>query len=138
MAIKTIQGKPRRTYDFEAGDSAKTTKRKEKIEYRLPEFEITSEDLPEVKDWKIGEKYTIQIEVELTEAKSLKMGDLLSGNCICEGGETDKEETADEKKPISLATLKITGVETKVEPKAPEKKKDSVFGEMKGGANKIG
>lgn len=37
----------------------------------LPSFSLTSKDLPEIKDWSVGHKYNLEIEVEQTEmAKS--------------------------------------------------------------------
>lgn len=37
----------------------------------LPSFSLTSKDLPEIKDWSVGHKYKLEIEVEQTEmAKS--------------------------------------------------------------------
>jgi len=31
----------------------------------LPSFSVTEKDLPEIKDWKVGKSYTLQVEVEV-------------------------------------------------------------------------
>lgn len=36
----------------------------------LPSFTLTEKDLPQMKDWKVGEKYDLCVEVEMT--KSMK------------------------------------------------------------------
>lgn len=33
----------------------------------LPSFRVTAKELPEIKSWKIGEKYSVMVEVEMTE-----------------------------------------------------------------------
>ena len=33
----------------------------------LPTFSLSEKDLPEMKDWKVGDKYTLVIEVEMTK-----------------------------------------------------------------------
>jgi hypothetical protein len=33
----------------------------------LPTFSVTSKDLPEIKNWSVGHKYKLEIEVEQTE-----------------------------------------------------------------------
>lgn len=40
-------------------------------------LKLSSEDLKEVKDWKVGGKYKLQIEVTMTEAE------LEDDDCIC-------------------------------------------------------
>lgn len=47
-------------------------------------LKITSEDLKEVKDWKVGGKYKLQIEVTMTEAE------LEDDDCICAEFYVDK------------------------------------------------
>ncbi len=42
--------------------------RKEKYKEPKPEFSVTETDLPEIKDWKIGKKYTIKLSVEMVSA----------------------------------------------------------------------
>lgn len=37
----------------------------------LPSFSITTKDLPEAKDWKVGKKYTIKMNVTLTGQNKL-------------------------------------------------------------------
>lgn len=32
--------------------------------YMLPTFSLTEKDLPAIKDWKVGKKYKLEIEVE--------------------------------------------------------------------------
>ena len=33
----------------------------------LPSFRVTVKDLPEIKSWKVGEKYPLMVEVEMVE-----------------------------------------------------------------------
>lgn len=40
----------------------------------LPSFSITAKDLPEIKDWKVGGKYTLQIEVEMVSMSKNEYG----------------------------------------------------------------
>lgn len=35
-------------------------------------LEILSSDLPAIKDWKVGEKYKIELEVVMTEAEMME------------------------------------------------------------------
>lgn len=60
--------------DYVQSDNGKMRKLKPKSEaklmdieedYSLPRISFTHEQLPEMKDWKIGEKYTLEVEVEL-------------------------------------------------------------------------
>lgn len=59
----------------------------------LPTIRLTDEDLPEIKDWKVGEKYTLVMEVEQI---SMRQGDEWQG--------------ADNKDKRIHATFKITNV----------------------------
>ena len=34
-------------------------------DWSLPHITFTHEQLPEMKDWKVGEKYTLEVEVEM-------------------------------------------------------------------------
>lgn len=34
------------------------------MSYMLPTFNLTEKDLPEIKEWKVGKKYKLEIEVE--------------------------------------------------------------------------
>lgn len=70
-----------------------------------PTFQIDDEDLPELKDWKVGEKYTLVMEVEQL---SMRQGNEWQGSdtkdkkvhatfkIISVGVEEPKEETYDE------------------------------------------
>lgn len=33
---------------------------------RLPRFTLSEEDLPQIKEWQVGKKYTMEVEVEMT------------------------------------------------------------------------
>lgn len=44
-------------------------------ERSLPSFSVDEKDLPAIKNWKIGEKYTIEIEVEMTEIGKREYGE---------------------------------------------------------------
>lgn len=64
-----------------------------KTERILPTVRLTDEDLPEIKNWKVGEKYTLVMEVEQT---SMRQGN-------------EWESSASKDKRIH-ATFKITSV----------------------------
>lgn len=68
----------------------------------LPTVRLTDEDLPEIKDWKVGEKYTLVMEVEQL---SMRQGDEWQG--------------ANSKDKRIHATFKITDVGVE-EPDAPD------------------
>lgn len=55
--MKKVQGKEIKGM----GPNGKTTN-------ILPTFTMSETDLPAMKDWKVGEKYTLCIEVEMTKA----------------------------------------------------------------------
>lgn len=67
----------------------------------LPTVHLTDEDLPEIKDWKVGEKYTLVMEVE---ELSMRQGNEWQG--------------ADEKDKRIHATFKITSVGVEEEPES--------------------
>ena len=39
---------------------------------RLPRFSLTQDDLPVLKDWEVGKKYTMEVEVEMTSKEKDK------------------------------------------------------------------
>lgn len=41
----------------------------------LPSFSVTEKDLPAIKDWKIGGKYKLEIEVEQVDISKSEYGD---------------------------------------------------------------
>ena len=132
MAIKQIQGKPYTIYEG-GTEKSSSEKEKKKIGHRLPEFELLSTDLPEVKDWKIGNKVLITLEVSPISINNTDKSEVMSD--YSPSGENDDEKK--DKEEIVVARVEITGV--KVEEKTEDKKeKKDVFGEMKGGANRIG
>lgn len=86
----------------------------------LPRVTFTAEDVPEINDWKIGEKYFLELEVEQVSAEKDRYG-----------YEGEKE------KPLT-ATFKVVAVKAlKREPKEKdednesEKKKKIEFGNYK-------
>jgi hypothetical protein len=40
----------------------------------LPSFSMTEKDLPEIKDWQVGKKYKLQIEVEMVSSSKNEYG----------------------------------------------------------------
>lgn len=131
MAIKQIQGKP---FTYHEGEGEKRSK---KEGHRLPEFELTDNDIPEIKDWSVGE--TITMEIEVTPIR-IASGENDMECCIGEDNDDEKK-----KKPvITSCLLEVRGVSVKGKGKVEnykgkeEKGKENVFGEMKGGANRIG
>ena len=37
------------------------------VDLQLPSFRLTEKDLPEIKDWKVGKRYHLEMEVEQVE-----------------------------------------------------------------------
>lgn len=90
----------------------------------LPRVTFTAEDIPEVKDWKIGGKYYLELEVEQVAAEKDRYG-----------YEEDKQ------KPLT-ATFKVVAVkalnhESHKENGDEKKKKEIEFGNYKN-PNRIG
>lgn len=48
-------------------------------EMNRPTFSLTSDALPEIKEWKVGGKYKLQIEVEQTGSNKSDFGDMPAG-----------------------------------------------------------
>ncbi len=40
----------------------------------LPSFSVTEKDLPEIKEWKVGKKYKLEIEVEMVSMSKNEYG----------------------------------------------------------------
>jgi hypothetical protein len=57
----------------------------------LPSFSLTEKELPEIKDWKVGEKYTLMMEVEQVSASKdeYSKGPLTARFKICKIGEKE-------------------------------------------------
>lgn len=86
MSMKTLE-KPKQTYGHD--DYFRS----------LPSFSLTASELPAVKDWKVGSKYTLTIEVEMTSAsKNEYQKELTAGFQITKIGEEDSEDTKKAKK----------------------------------------
>lgn len=91
----------------------------------LPRVTFTAEDVPEIKDWKIGEKYFLELEVEQVSAEKDRFG-----------YEGEKES------PLT-ATFKVVAVkavhksEKKDDDKEDEKKKGIEYGNYKN-PNRLG
>lgn len=66
-----------------------------------PTFQIDDEDLPELKDWKVGEKYTLVMEVEQLSMR--------------QGNEWQGSDSKDKKVHATFKILSV-GVEEKPEP----------------------
>lgn len=66
-----------------------------------PSLSISSSDLPEIKDWEVGEKYCIQVEVTMTGKSQYKDNDI-DGNfdikqfCLADAEGDDLEDDDDE------------------------------------------
>ena len=43
----------------------------------LPSFSLTEKDLPEIKKWSVGKKYTLQMEVEMVASSKNEYGNPL-------------------------------------------------------------
>jgi len=82
--IKKIKGTAYGPYD--------TISSKKEKEYYLPSFELNDNDVPEIRDFKIGEKIIITIEVTPKRI-------------------TKREEKEEEDKSITTCELEIQGVE---------------------------
>lgn len=105
--IKKIQGRPIRLWGHESMKEGK--KSKPKYGHELPDFELSSNDLPELKDWPVGKKYTMEVEVELTGNREQNTGDMETTI----GYDNDDENSNGEK--VYIARFKITGVGVKGE-----------------------
>jgi hypothetical protein len=57
MAMRELKGEKQKVYPLEEG--TKTVR-------DLPSFQITEDDLPEMKDWEVGDEYEIKIKVKMT------------------------------------------------------------------------
>ena len=132
MSIKPIKGRPYKIY--EGGVENTSSEGKGKIGHRLPEFELLSTDLPEIKDWKIGGKIVVTLEVTPISINNTDKNEVINDGPF--GNDDEKKD----KEEVVIARVEITGVKVdgSEEPKPEEKKKKDVFGEMKGGVNKIG
>lgn len=42
--------------------------------HMLPSFSLTEKNLPEIKDWKVGKKYKLEIEVEMVSVSKNEYG----------------------------------------------------------------
>lgn len=71
-----------------------SSKKEKEYEYYLPSFELNDNDVPEIRDFKIGEK--IIITVEVTPKRISK-----------------REEKEEEDKSTTICELEIQGVEVK-------------------------
>jgi hypothetical protein len=82
----------------------------------MPELHITSEMLPEVKDWKVGEKYTLVLEVEQTsvhQEREVEMGEP-------EGREGKKKELCAHFRILTVSP-KGKYMAEKTKPQSPDK-----------------
>jgi hypothetical protein len=70
-----------------------------KIEHSEPEFTLTDKELEDIKDWQVGEKYEISLEVEMIGHNK---GGIMTESKTHEArfkilkAETDEEEDAEE------------------------------------------
>lgn len=53
--------------------------RPEKMKRPAPEFSITEKELPAIKDWKVGTKYSMELEVEMVTASKGSDMDTMMG-----------------------------------------------------------
>lgn len=75
-------------------DEFSSSKAKREVDPR-PEFSITAESLPAIKDWSVGKKYMVEMEVEMTGSRIEDWGDdkgKLKGNFKICGIKPDMEE----------------------------------------------
>lgn len=63
LKLNKVKGEMRR--DFESADPKKMKK-------ILPRVTIKGDDLPEIEDWKVGEKYMVVMEVEMVAMRKGK------------------------------------------------------------------
>lgn len=84
----------------------------------LPRVTFTSEDVPEVKDWKIGSKYYLELEVEQVAAEKDRYGF---------EGEKEKPLTA----TFKVVAVKAIKHESHKEDDKGEKKKGIEYGNYK-------
>jgi hypothetical protein len=133
MSIKPIQGKPYKIWGEEKTDKPS---KKEKIGHRLPELELVSSDVPEIKDWKVGEKIMITIEVSPVSINTTDKNEVISD--YSPSGENDDEKKG--KEEIIIARVEVTGVKVEGSQKEEKetKKEKSPFDDMKSGGLKIG
>lgn len=80
-------------------DEFSSSKAKREVDPR-PEFSITADALPAIKDWSVGKKYMVEMEVEMTGSRIEDYGDdkgklkgqfKISGIMPEEAGEKEKE-----------------------------------------------
>ena len=91
----------------------------------LPRVTFTAEDVPEIKDWKIGGKYYLELEVEQVAAEKDRYG---------YEGEKERPLTA----TFKVMAVKALNHESKKENSDGEKKKKEIeFGNYKN-PNRIG
>lgn len=57
---------------------------------------LTEKELPEIKDWKVGEKYTITLEVEQTSMRKSDMGGEMKAEFKILKAMTEDQEEAEE------------------------------------------
>ena len=132
MSIKPIKGRPYKIYQPGVERSEKS-EGKEKIGHRLPEFELLSTDLLEIKDWKIGSKIVVTLEVSPISINNTDKSEVMS-----DYGPSENDDEKKDKEEVVIARVEITGVKVDGEKTEDKKEKKDVFGEMKGGVNKIG
>lgn len=63
-----------------------------------PTLRLTSDDLPAIKNWSVGKKYTLKLEVEQTSMR--------------QGNEYEYEIGESDAKDKISATFKVTGIES--------------------------
>lgn len=80
-------------------DYSKSCGMSDEIPYFAPSFHVSDKQIPEIKDWKVGEKYQMVIEVEMKSMSSHKRDDQeigTSGSFDVVAYKTANEEISDD------------------------------------------
>lgn len=124
MPMQKIQGKPFKIYEH--GVEKDGGKEKTKIGHRLPEIELISSDVADIKDWKIGESIILEIEVKPISVKSMEKGELIEEFGPLSGENDDNKK---ETETITVAKAEIIGVNIKEKKETLSEKVDKKMGQ---------
>lgn len=75
-----------------------------------PEFSVTDEILPAIKDWSVGKKYRFEVEVEMIGSRIEDWGDdkgKLKGNFKISGIMVDHDKNEDDEEPEFPESMRI-------------------------------
>jgi len=78
---------------------------------------VTSEQVPEIKDWKVGQTYKFEVTVKMTGIRQRQMYDFPMGS----DSDDVPGEKAGTKEKESVADFQVTGIEVDEESDADEK-----------------